>query len=266
MEKMIVVVFDDETKAYQGLSQLKKLHAQADLTLYAMSVIAKDSSGKVEIRQAAEAGPLGTLFGMTLGGMIGLLAGPAGLAMGMAGGSLLGAMGDIDKLGIDLQFLEDVGSLMTPGKAAFVASVDEGWTTPLDTAMAAEGGTVFRKLRSEVIEEQFERSIDETEAELEALQEEFDAAAAEEKAKIQAKIDAAKEKLNTQFKAAEKWVIETAERTEAKIKTLQEQAVEASEKQKAKIEKRIEAMKADASERAEKLKQATAKAREALTP
>ena len=266
MEKMIVVVFDDDTKAYQGLTQLKNLHQQADLTVYATSVIAKDASGKVEIQQAADEGPIGTLFGMTLGGAIGLLAGPAGMAVGMASGSLVGAISDIDKLGIDLEFLEDVGSLMTAGKVAVVASVDEGWTTPLDTAMASEGGTVFRKLRSEVIEAQFERSIDETEAELEALQEELDAAAAEQKVKIEAKIEAAKKKLDTQLKAAEKWVNETAERTEAKIKALQEQTAKASEKQKAKIEKRIEEIKVDSKERTEKLKQAAAQAAEALRP
>ena len=265
MEKMIVVVFDDETKAYQGLNQLKMLHLQADLTVYATSVIAKDTSGKVEIRQAADEGPIGTLFGMSLGGMIGLLGGPAGMAVGMAGGSLAGAIADMDKLGIDMQFLEDVGILMTPGKAAIVASVDEDWTTPLDTAMDAEGGTVFRKLRNEVIDDQLERAIDESEAELEALQEEMDAAAAEQKAKIQAKIDAANQKLDTQVKAAKTWMSETTERTEAKIKALQEQAAKARDEQKAKIEKSIESMKADSAKRTEKLKKAAALAGEALT-
>ena len=265
MEKMIVVVFDDETKAYQGLSQLRKLHQQADLALYATSVIAKDSSGKVEIRQANDEVPVGTSFVTVLGGMIGLLGGPVGLAVGMAGGSLVGTIIDMNKLGIDLQFLEDVSRLMTPGKAAIVASVDEGWMTPLDTAMDTEGGMVFRKLRSEVIDDQIERDIQETKTQLKILEEEIDNAAAEQQEQLQSKIDAAKEKLNTQSEAAEKWLNETAERTEAKIKVLQEQAIKASEKQKAKLEKRIETMKADASERAEKLKQAAAKAREALT-
>lgn len=266
MEKMIVVVFDDETQAYQGLNQLKKLHQQSDLTVYATAVIAKDSEGKVDIRQAADEGPIGTLLGMALGGMIGLLHSPQGMAAGIAGGSLLGAISDINKLGIDLQFLEDVGNLMTPSKAALVAAVDERWTTPLDTTMTDSGGTVFRKLRSEVIEDQFERAIDETEAELKALQEELDAAAAEQKAKIEAKIDAANEKLNLELAAAEKWLTETAERTEAKIKSLEAQVIKAGEEQKSKIEKRIEEIKADASERTEKLKQAAAKAQEALTP
>ena len=266
MEKMIVVVFDDETKAYQGLNQLKKLHQQSDLTVYATSVIAKDTEGQVDIRQAADEGPIGALFGMALGGMLGLLRGPQGVAVGIVGGSLLGAISDISKLGIDLQFLEDVGNLMTPGKAAIVASVDERWTTPLDTTMMAEGGTVFRKLRSEVIEEQFERAIDETEAELKAFQEELDAAAAEQKAQIQAKIDAANEKLNMELSAAEKWLTETAERTEAKIKALEAQVAKASEEQKSKIEKRIEEIKADASQRTEKLKQAAVQAQEALRP
>jgi uncharacterized membrane protein len=264
MEKMIVAVFDNDTQAYEGVTQLKTLHAQADLTLFAMAVIAKDASGKVEILQAADQGPIGTLFGTALGGMIGLLGGPVGLAVGMASGSILGTISDMNKLGVDLEFLSDVGALMTPGKAAVVAAIDEGWTTPLDTAMATAGGTVFRKLRSEVIDEQIDREIQETEAELKALEEEWEAASAEQQAQLQAKIDAFQEKLQTRITAAEKWMDETAKRTDAKVKALQAQLAEAGAKEKARIEKSIEELKADASKRSEKLKQAAALAGEAL--
>jgi uncharacterized membrane protein len=265
MEKLIVVVFDDEAQAYKGLTKLGELHQQADLAVYATSVIAKDTDGKVDIRQAADEGPIGMLLGASMGGLIGLLAGPAGMAVGMASGTLAGSLVDLDRLGIDMQFLDDVASIMTSGKVALVASVDEGWTTPLDTAMEAEGGTVFRKLRSEVIEDQFDRAIRETEAELESLNAELEAASAEQEAKIQAKIDATNKKLDDQMQAAEKWMQETSERTDAKIKALQEQAAAASEKKKAKLEKRIAEIQEDSVKRTEKLKEAAAIAKEALT-
>jgi uncharacterized membrane protein len=265
MEKMVVVVFDDESKAYSGLNEIKKLNRQADLVLYAIAVIAKDADGKVDVRQADDSGPIGTLFGTALGGMIGLLGGPAGVALGMSGGYLGGAMSDMYRLGIDLEFLEDVGRVLTPGKAAVVASVDEYWTTPLDTSMEPFGGTVFRKLRTEVIDDQLAREIQQSEAELQALEEEINAATAERKAQLQTKIDATRSKLQSKVEAANKWLEDADRQTQAKIEALEEQAKTANDRRKAQIDKRITDLQSDLKQRQEKLKQTATLAGEALT-
>jgi hypothetical protein len=39
MDKMLVVVFDDESKAYDGIKALRELDAEASLALYAAAVI-----------------------------------------------------------------------------------------------------------------------------------------------------------------------------------------------------------------------------------
>ncbi|WP_026735432.1 DUF1269 domain-containing protein [Fischerella sp. PCC 9605] len=264
MEKMVVVVFDNESKAYSGLNELKKLHQQADLLLYAIAVIAKSTDGKVDVRQV-DGGPLGTLFGTVLGGMVGILAGPVGMAVGMASGSLGGAVSDMYQMGIDLEFLDDVGRVLTPGKAAVVASVDEYWTTPLDTSMEPLGGIVFRKLRTEVIDDQLDREIQQTQAELQALEEEFNTATAEQKAQLQAKIDATRSKLQSKVDAANKWMEDTNQQARAKVMALEEQAKTASDRRKAQIDKRITEIQSDVAQRQEKLKQAAGLAREALT-
>ncbi|MBF2050563.1 DUF1269 domain-containing protein [Leptolyngbya sp. NK1-12] len=265
MEKMVVVVFDSESGAYNGLNAIKQLHQQADLAVFAVAVIAKDADGTVNVRQSADPGPIGTLFGACLGGLIGILAGPAGVAAGMTGGYVGGAMGDLDRMGINLEFLDDVSRVLTPGKAALVAHVDEYWTTPLDTAMQPLGGTVFRKVRSEVVDEQIDRDIRETQAELQALQEEYDAAAAEQKAKIQAKMDATRTKLQTKIDAANKWMKDAEQQAESKVAVLKDQAKAASDKQKAQIEKQVNEIQANLAKRQEKLKQSAASVREALT-
>ena len=265
MEKVIVVVFDDEAKAHQGSNQLKQLHQSTDLTLYAVAVIAKDMSGQVEVLQTADEGPIGTLIGTALGGMVGLLGGPVGVAVGLSGGALAGALSDISRMGVDLEFLNDVGAVMTPEKVAVVASVDEEWTTPLDSAMKPLGGIVFRKLRSEVIDEQIEREIQNTEVELKALQAEFNAATVEQKAQLQAKIDRTNQMLQAQMDAADKWVIETTERVDAKIKAMQEQVAKASEDKKLEMEQRIREIQTDIAQRQKKLKKSMELASTALT-
>jgi uncharacterized membrane protein len=265
MEKMIVAVFDDESKAYNGLNAIKNLDRQADITIFAIAVIAKDAEGQVSVRQEADPGPIGSLFGTYLGGMIGLLGGPAGMVAGMLGGSMGGAMSDLDRMGINLEFLNDVGNTLTPGKAAVVASVDEYWTTPLDTAMEPFGGTVFRKLRTEVVDEQIDREIRETQAELQALEDEYNAAAAAQKAQLQAKIDATRSKLQTKVDAANQWMKEAEQQTQAKVAALREQAKTASDQRKAQIEKQVDEIQADAAKRQAKLKEAAASVRQALT-
>lgn len=139
MNKMLVGVFDNETVAFEGLSALKDLHKNGDITLYATTVLVKDAAGKVSIKQAAEKGPLGTPLGMLAGGMVGLLAGPVGLVAGASLGGLTGLIFDLNKSGIDVQFVDDVTTALGPDKTAVLAEVEEGWTVPVDERIGKLG-------------------------------------------------------------------------------------------------------------------------------
>ena len=145
MSKFIVSVFDNETAAYEGSRAMLDLHAEGNIVLFAGAVISKDSKGTVQIEDAADEGPIGTATGMLVGSLIGAFAGPAGMAIGAAAGGTGGWFADMYNVGVDGQFLQDVGDLMQPGKSAVVAEIAEGWTTPLDTRIEELGGTVFRR-------------------------------------------------------------------------------------------------------------------------
>ena len=244
MEKVIVVVFDDEAKAHQGSNQLQQLHQSTDLTLYAVAVIAKDASGKVGVLQTVDEKPIDTLIGTALGGMVGLLGRPASVAEGLSG-ALAGALSDISRMGVHLKFLNDVAAVLTPKKVAVVASVDEEWTTPLDSAIKPLGGILFRKPGNEVIDDLIEREIQKTGIELKALQAEFNSATTEQQAQLQAKIDTTHQTLQAQIDAADKWVVETSERVDTKIKAMQEQVTKASENKQAEMEQHIRKIKTD---------------------
>ena len=151
--KILVSVFDSERTAFEGLTALKDLHRDGDITLYASTVIAKDPSGTVSVRQAADRGPIGTLVGIVTGGLVGLLGGPAGVAVGAYVGGFGGLMYDLFNAGVSMDFVDEVAASLTPGKAAVVADVDETWVTPIDTRLGALGGTTFRRLPGEVIDD-----------------------------------------------------------------------------------------------------------------
>lgn len=265
MNKMLVGVFDSETVAFEGLSALKDLHKNGDITLYATTVLVKDASGKVSIKQAAEKGPLATAIGMLAGGMVGLLAGPVGLAAGASIGGLTGLIFDLNKSGIDVQFVDDVSTALGAGKTAILAEVEEGWTVPVDERVGKLGGTVFRRLRSEVVEDQAVRESAALRAEMKQLKEEAAEALAENKAAIQARMDDIRKKAQLMQDQAQSRIDQAKHEADAKIATLEAQLEQASDRQKAKIEKRIAEVKADLDARHAKLQESARLAKEALS-
>ena len=135
MSKFVVIVFPGESQAYQGTRALKELHAEGSLTLYGMAVISKDAQGSLSVKEAADAGPLGTAVGALVGGLVGVIGGPAGVLAGAAGGTVIGSFVDLFGYGVGADFVSKVSTELRPGKTAIVAEIAEYWTTPLDTRM-----------------------------------------------------------------------------------------------------------------------------------
>jgi uncharacterized membrane protein len=264
MSKFVVVVFPDEPRAYEGTRALKALHVEGSLTLYGMAVIAKDSTGKISIKDAADAGPLGTAVGALVGGLIGVIGGPVGLAAGATAGTLVGSLFDIVNYGVGEDFVMKVSDELAPGKTAVVAEIDEIWTTPLETRMEAHGGTVLRTWRADFEDEQIAKEVAAEEAEFEQLRAEYAQASADAKAKVKAKLDQAKADLKEANARLQGRIDALDKEANAKIAALEKQVAEARADAKEKIRQRIAAIRADYEARSAKLKQAWALTKEAL--
>jgi len=91
MDRMLVVVFDNDAKAYEGKQALLQLDDEGSISVYAYAVLAKHADGTATVKQGDDMGPLGTLLGTSFGSLIGLLGGPVGLAVGAASGFVIGA-------------------------------------------------------------------------------------------------------------------------------------------------------------------------------
>jgi uncharacterized membrane protein len=256
MDKMIVVVFDNETTAYEGVKALKELDAEGSITLHESAVIANDEKGTINVKQTDDRGPLGTAVGLTTGSLIGLLGGPVGLAVGAVAGTMAGSLYDLAQLGIGGDFMDEVSLYLLPGMTAVVAEVDEEWVTPLDTRMADLGGVVIRRARDEFIEAQFARDVAADEAELAQLKAEHTQAVGEAKARLQAKIDAVQKRLQNRRDQLKERIAAIKREGEVKIKSLQEQAAKAKGEMKTKLEKRVAKARANHKARMEKLSQA----------
>jgi uncharacterized membrane protein len=264
MSKFVVIVFPEEAQAYQGTRALKDLHTEGSLTLYGMAVIAKDAQGKVMVKDAVDAGPLGTAVGALVGGFVGLIGGPVGLAAGMAGGSIMGSLVDIVNIGVAEDFVIKVSNELGAGRTAIVTEIDETWTSPLDARMESLDGTVLRTWRADFEDEQIARDAAERKADWEQLRAEYAQATAERKAKVKAKLDQAKKDLE-RAQGRVKARLETLEKeTTAKITALEQQVSKAHATARDKINQRIAAARADLQARSAKLKQAWTLTKEAL--
>ncbi|MBI4915674.1 MAG: DUF1269 domain-containing protein [Acidobacteria bacterium] len=229
MERMLVVVFDNEKKAYEGESALTQLEREGLLTIYERAVIVKHAEGTVSLKQADVEAPLGSLAGSAVGGLVGLLGGPVGVAVGAASGLALGALYDVDSARIGEDFLDDVSKSLTPNKVAVVAEVEEEWTTPVDARMEALGGTVLRRALWEVQETRREEEIAAMKADLEQLKSEISKAQADRRAKLQKKIDQLQAKVDAQVEKAKQRRAAFEARQTAKRDVLKQNAATADQ-------------------------------------
>jgi uncharacterized membrane protein len=216
MDRMLVVVFDDETKAYQGKTALLALENEGSISVYDSAVIAKNADGTATVRQTDDAPPLGTIFGTPLGSVIGLLGGPTGFAIGTAVGLLAGVTADLHNARIGEDFIDDVKKDLLPNKFAVVAEIQEDWTTPLDIRMEAIGGTVFRRALSDVKHTIHDEDIAAIKADIAQMKAEHAKARAERKGKLQEKINQLDSKIQAHLEKAKE--LRTAAEQQAKAK------------------------------------------------
>jgi uncharacterized membrane protein len=224
MDRMLVVVFDNETKAYEGKKALLQLDAEGSISVYAYAVLAKHADGSATIKQGDEPGPLGTLVGTSLGSLIGLLGGPVGLAVGAATGLAVGSAADLHNARIGLDFIDDVSKVLLPNKVAVVAEIEEDWTTPVDTRMEPIGGIVFRRALADVKHEIHEENVNAMKSDLAQMKAELAKAHADHKAKLQEKINQLDTKIQAQLQQAKARRGAAERQAQAKVQILKTRA------------------------------------------
>lgn len=256
MNKMLIAVFETEQKAYEGLTALKGLHANGDITLYANAVIHKDQNGKILVLERSDEGPIGTGVGLITGSLLGLLGGPVGLAVGAFTGTMAGLIYDVSEDDVNTTFAEDVSQALSNGKTAVVCEIDETWTVPVDTKLEALDGLVFRRYRYEVEDEQLNREAEAISNEYKQLKEEFKEAREADKAKINASIEKLKNKAKATNDHLKKKMDDSKNQFDAKVDAIKDQMQNANDRRKAKLQKRIDSLTEEYNARTAKLKQA----------
>ena len=224
MDRMLVVVFDSETKAYEGRKVLHQLEDEGSIVVYAYAVVGRNADGTATVKQSDDQGPVGTLLGTTLGSLIGLLGGPVGFAIGAGVGLLAGGTVDLNNARIGEDFLDDVRQALQPNKFAVAAEIQEDWTTPVDTRMEAIGGKVYRRALSEVKQTVHDENVAAMKADLAQMKAEQAKASADRKAKLDEKINQLDSKIQAQLEKSKQQRQAAEAQAKAKVEVLKAKA------------------------------------------
>lgn len=260
MNKVVFVSFKNEKQACEAAEALRELHT---VTLYAGAIIARDANGKIAVRQSLVERPAGTLVGLLIGNLAGLL-GPAAVAVDSGSGALLGAAIDAAKAGITTEFIQAIQNELASGKVGLLAEIDEEWETPIDIRVEALGGTVFRQTRTQLEEAFFEKEIEAHQAELANLESEKmnnakieeGQRSAERNARIQLKIDATRSQIQKKENQLTERIKSLRDEGEARIALLQGQMTTANDEAKVQLDHRLKDIQAEYQLRTERLRQA----------
>ena len=126
MSELIVFAFQDENGATAMTHELLSLQKQQLVHLSDAATVIRKADGKVKVKQASNLVGAGALGGAFWGMLIGLLfAAPwLGFAIGAVTGAVAGKLTDV---GIDDDFIKEVGGTIQPGQSALFLMV-ENWT------------------------------------------------------------------------------------------------------------------------------------------
>jgi len=224
MDRILVVIFSEPDKVFEGRDALKDLDHEDVLTLYAYAIVTKKPDGKVVVNEEDDRAALKTALGSSIGALIGLLGGPPGFAIGTAVGFLVGVTAYLDTSRVSATFVDEVSKELTPGKFALVAEVNEDWTSWLDLRMEELGGVIYRYAPSDVKHSSHEAEIASMKADLALLKAEHGQARADRKAKLYDKINQLDTKIQQHLENEKKQREESERRAKAKAEMLKAKA------------------------------------------
>ena len=127
MSNLVVILFDDETTAFDMRTELVKMQKEYLIEMEDAVVVTKNESGKIQLHQAVNltaAGAVGGGFWGTLVGMI-FLNPLLGAAVGAGAGALSGLLADI---GISDKQIKEISESFKPGNSALFVLVRRATT------------------------------------------------------------------------------------------------------------------------------------------
>jgi uncharacterized membrane protein len=143
MATFVVIDYESEVKAEEVRLALLKMQKEYLIDLADAVVVVRDEKGKVRLRQMYNLTAAGAVSGGFWGALIGLIfLNPLfGMAVGAAAGAISGALNDV---GIDDNFMKNLGETLKPGTAALCVLIRHMTPDKVVEEIQKFGGTLIK--------------------------------------------------------------------------------------------------------------------------
>ena len=241
MEKIVVVVFDDESKAHHGIRALRRLDTEGSISIHAGALIRKDDRGTTVVPDPElEYFPIRTLEGTMLGGVIGLLAGPGGFAAGSGLGAMAGLIGDMAVATMGDDLVSEVSKRLQPGKCAVLLDVAEDWITPVDTELEPYSGIIFRRAKVDIEDDLTAKRIEVDQREMDNLEKEWVQTREDRKAELHARMEELRNRTRRQAEHLKERRERIRGENETKMNALRQKVSTVDAEKKQRVQARID--------------------------
>ena len=149
-DNVLVVSFGEDpqndTNAYQALTDLKQLDSQGQIEIAGAAVVTRDPDDHIDVKSEVANEPFaGTASGSVIGLLVGIIGGPIGVLLGGTYGMLVGSLFDIDDVETTESVLREISDEVHTTRTAVLAQVTEQSPEVIDAAMERLGGDVMRR-------------------------------------------------------------------------------------------------------------------------
>ena len=160
MSELIAIAYDDQKTAETVRMTLADLRHEQIVELDDAVVVTRDADGKVHLHQASNPVTTGAAGGALWGSLIGLifLMPLMGLLIGAAGGALAGTTTD---LGINNDFMKELGQKLTPGTSALLLLIRKSTPDKMLPRIEGFGGHVIQTSLSDEEEQHLRTALGE---------------------------------------------------------------------------------------------------------
>ena len=143
MTDLIVIAFDDQFKAEEVRTKLRKMQKEYLIDLEDAVVAVKDNAGKVKLHQMYNLTAMGAVSGGFWGGLIGLMfLNPLlGMAVGAGAGAVSGALTDV---GINNDFMKQLAQDFKNGSSLLFVLVRKATPDKVLAELQGTGGKVIK--------------------------------------------------------------------------------------------------------------------------
>ena len=160
MSKLIAIAYPDAATAEKVRAVLVQATKEKLVELQDAVVVEHQSDGKIKLHQAISTTGAGAASGALWGGLIGLifLAPLVGMAVGAASGAVAGKATDV---GVNDDFMKELGTRLAPGAAALIALGDSDAPDKVLERLRPYGGDVIQTSLSNEQEERLRSALGE---------------------------------------------------------------------------------------------------------